>query len=93
MVEANTKTDSDIRYDPNIQKLLGSALSILPQLRESARVGPYTVMQLLPYAQQYLHDLGNTLHFYNDIALKYRVAELRRERGLDRDDWKLQYRS
>jgi hypothetical protein len=92
VVQGNAATESDIRYDPNIQKLLCSALSILPQLRESARVGPYTVMSLLPYAQQYLSDLENTLHFYNDVALTYLVTELRVDRGLDKDDWKEQYR-
>jgi hypothetical protein len=92
VVQANATTNSDIRYDPNIQKLLCSALAILPQLRESARVGPYTVMSLLPYAQQYLSDVESTLHFYNDVALGYLVAELRIDRGLDKDDWKAQYR-
>jgi hypothetical protein len=42
---------------------------LLPQLKESARVGPFTIMALLPYAQQYLADVKNTFRYYNDLAL------------------------
>merc|ERR550537_1655037 len=45
--------NSDIRQNDNVQKMLSSALGILPQVQESARVGPFTIMALLPYAQQY----------------------------------------
>jgi hypothetical protein len=79
---------SDIRQNENVQKMLSSALGLLPQLKESARVGPFTIMALLPYAQQYLADVKNTFRYYNDLALMAYVHELRNEYGLTGNDWK-----
>ena len=39
--------------------------------------GPFTEMELLPYAQQYLQDYQTTFGIYNDMSLMYLVKWLR----------------
>jgi hypothetical protein len=119
------QTQVDVRDDPSIQQLLRTALSLLPRVKESAKVrsplasslhflssppaslhsflpaldnavpnsllshafsllyrypkqvGPFTEMDLLPYAQQYREDYIKTFQIYNDVALMFLVRSLR----------------
>ena len=71
------QTQLDVRDDPSIQQLLRTALSLLPRVKESAKVGPFTEMDLLPYAQQYREDYVKTFRIYNDVALMFLVRGLR----------------
>jgi myosin heavy subunit len=70
------QTQMDVRDDPSIQQLLRTALSLLPRVKESAKVGPFTEMELLPYAQQYREDYVKTFQIYNDVALMFLVHSL-----------------
>jgi myosin heavy subunit len=76
---------NDVRSDDHIQACLANALSILPQLEESAKVGPFTQMEMVPFAQQYIVDLSKTVEYYNDQALLFLLDELRFQLGLSEE--------
>ena len=59
----------DVRADANIQHLLRVALALLPGLRQTATLGAFSDMDLLPRAMQCLDDLAQAICVYNDAAL------------------------
>ena len=59
----------DVRTDMHVQHLLRVVLALLPKLQQTATMGPFSDMDLLPRAMQSLEDLAGAIAFYNDAAV------------------------
>ena len=59
----------DVRTDMHVQHLLRVVLALLPKLQQTATMGPFSDMDLLPRAMQCLEDLAGAIAFYNDAAV------------------------
>jgi len=63
-------SQTNILNDPNIQQLLQACHDLIPRLQASVEVGPFTNIDLIPYAEQVLFSIQEAVSMYNDMVVQ-----------------------
>jgi hypothetical protein len=70
-----THGQTDPRDDHKVQNLLRICLNYLPRLLESACIGPFTEIDLIPDVQRALDELHEAIEKYNERALAFHIGQ------------------
>ena len=81
-----TNGQSDPSADHKVQNLLQICLNYLPRLLESACIGPYTELDLIPDVQRALDELHEAIQKYNERTLAFHIGQGHLFTGVHEDD-------